>query len=118
MKAAALATPVLALGLIHLMHLLEVWAQRTSTSSRTSPRTRRLEGGTTHDDKDETMTDIPGPRTDPSPNKPLPHDPPPPPGWVDPLADSDAGDLDGAAPSPPAGAGEPGGRRRPGDAPD
>lgn len=92
MKATVFAVPVLVLALLHLLHRLEVWAERdeaprarwpASTSSR--PKAQPMHVQRSHPDHQAA--------------KPLPHDPPPPPGWVDPLAGTGVEDTLGSQPS-------------------
>ena len=94
MKAAALLTPLLVLGLLIPMHKLEVWAQRPDVAARRPRRRRRV------------MTTPPTPRSEVAPEVPLLRDPPPPPGYVEPLAGSSVDDLFGSG-APPAQPAEP-----------
>ena len=80
MKAAALLTPFLVLGLLHVLQRLEVW---TGSS-----------GGARHPRKKEPrMTQQHDGQTEPHGEAPLLRDPPPPPGYVEPLAGSSAEDA-------------------------
>lgn len=83
MRAAALLTPFLVLGLLVVMPRLEVWAHRPAAPVR-RPRPK----------VPPAMSSTPSPRADPdSPETPLLRDPPPPPGWVEPLEGSSAEDT-------------------------
>lgn len=93
MRAAALLTPLLMLGLLVVMGRLETWAQRPDVLT---PRPQR---------KKRVMTAPPFPQSKDVPGIPLLRDPPPPPGWVEPLAGSSAEDTYGPA-AAPAHAGE------------
>lgn len=88
MRAAALLTPLLALGLLAVMARLEVWAQ-TPTAAPAPPQRRN-----------RVMTAPPTDRREAAPEVPLLRDPPPPPGYVEPLAGSSAEDTYGHAPGP------------------
>ena len=78
MKAAALLTPLLMLGLLVGMAKLEVWAQHPDVPT---PRPRR---------RKRVMTEPQLPHAEDVPQAPLLRDPPPPPGYVEPLAGSSA----------------------------
>ena len=78
MKATAFAAPVLVLALIHLLHRIEVWARSDTRPASQRPPTRPLLKG-------QPMP-VASSRSPQAEALPLPHDPPPPPGWADPLA--------------------------------
>lgn len=80
MKAAGLLTPLVVLGLLLVMPRLEVWAQRPTVSA-IRPR-RRV----------RPMTS-PAPADTDAAKAPILRDPPPPPGYVEPLAGSSAEDT-------------------------
>lgn len=94
MKAVAFLTPLLVLGLLPLLHALEVRMRRTPRPSRA--RRSRTTRPTT---KDPMMTELPAPEDGAELGMPVLRDPPPPPGYVEPLAGSTAEDTLGAVPS-------------------
>ena len=85
MRAVALVTPLLVLGLLPVLGRMEAW----SVGERTRPRARALRPGTTdRTTKRARMSDTTLP-PEPEPDLgPLPRDPPPPPGYRDPLEGS------------------------------
>lgn len=81
MKAVALLTPLLALGLLLVLQRLEAWAEQPVPHIRRPPRR-------------SPVTTTPSTRpSDDTPQTPLLRDPPPPPGYVEPLAGSTAEDT-------------------------
>lgn len=85
MRAVALVTPLLVLGLLPVLGRMEAW----SVGERTRPRARALRPGTT--DRTTKRTRMSDTTLPPEPDHdlgPLPRDPPPPPGYRDPLEGS------------------------------
>ncbi|WP_377642523.1 hypothetical protein [Oryzobacter terrae] len=81
MRAVALVTPLLVLGLLPVLGRMEAW----SVGERTRPRARTPRPRTTVRTRMTATTPPADPELVPGP---LPRDPPPPPGYRDPLEDS------------------------------
>ena len=91
MKGLAFATPVLVLALLPLLHLLEVWMRHDPDGDRR--RKHRPQR------KVPPVCDTPAQASEAQVDLPVPRDPPPPPGWVDPLAGTAAQDTSSRPPS-------------------
>ncbi len=99
MRAIALVTPLLVLGLLPVLGRMEAWSAQERP--RPLPRTPRRR---TTDRTRMTDTTTPG---EPEPDLgPLPRDPPPPPGYRDPLEGSPV--LDDLRHAPPEDGVDPG----------
>lgn len=81
MMAMALLTPLLVLGILPLLHDLEAWMRRDTPPGRDRPPRPQ---------KGPPMIEQTPPTDGADLVRPVPRDPPPPPGYVDPLAGSTA----------------------------